>query len=214
MRLPGAGPAGRGARSGVHPHLAGHGGRSPQPSPEPRAPRPSPRGARDSSLASGAPAAPSPGGAPGAPPRVPELRPPRRPHGPPRILLGFPWSACVRITWEVFEKYRSRGAPPRTCDREPAGGAPERASQSLCPGGLRRAPASGQRLAEIPPALRAEAGVRRTPQYSCGRACSLGALLLPTTPHRCGGSRAGSRRRGPRSPPTPAHSRSAPAFKT
>lgn len=187
MRLPGAGPAGRGARSGLHPHLAGHGGRSPQPSPEPRAPRPSPRGARDSSLASGAPAAPSPGGAPGAPPRVPGLRPPRRPHGPPRILLGFPWSACVRITWEVFEKYRSRGAPPRTCDREPAGGAPERASQSLCPGGLRRAPAS---------------------------ACSLGALLLPTTPHRCGGSRAGSRRRGPRSPPTPAHSRSAPAFKT
>ena len=73
---------------------------------------------------------------------LPELR---RPHGPPRILLGFPWSACVRITWEVFETYRSRGAPPRTCDREPAGGAPERAFQSLCPGGLRRAPASGQR---------------------------------------------------------------------
>lgn len=84
MRLPGAGPAGWGARSGPRPHLAGDGGRRPQLGPEPLAPRsgapvtrPLPLGHRERrALAE----------LPGTPPRVPELRQPRQLHGPQNSL--------------------------------------------------------------------------------------------------------------------------------
>lgn len=68
----------------------------------------------------------------------------QRPAGPwpPRILGVSPWSACVRITWEVSES-TGAGAPTRTCgfraggrglgtrvSNEPSGGPPSDALQS------------------------------------------------------------------------------------
>ncbi|XP_063471226.1 POC1 centriolar protein homolog B isoform X6 [Symphalangus syndactylus] len=69
---------------------------------------PSSRGVRISLFAAGGTECGTQTQLPGALPRVPELRTELGGPTAPRILGGFPWSACVRITWEedpVLERY-------------------------------------------------------------------------------------------------------------
>lgn len=152
MRLPGAGPAGWGARSGPRPHLAGDGSRRPQLGPEPLAPRPSLRGAGDSSSATGTPGAQSPGRAPGHSSPSPGVPTATAAPWTPEFSEGFRGEPASESPGKFLKSTEAR-VPPRTCDCVPAGGVPERAFKWSCPGGPSRALCSGKREWRIRPAL-------------------------------------------------------------
>lgn len=109
-----------------------------------------------------------------------------------RILRGFPWSACVRITWEVFGA-KAR-APPRTCGFRAGGRGLGTYFSNGPPGGPSGALGSGKRGWRTSPAF----PWRGAGCLAFGNAAAQHSGSAPRL--LCGGSRSAPREGQPRSP--------------